>query len=108
MIHTIADVSEITAHVTSDSVSVIDCYAEWCGPCKVLAKSLDVLSTMYPSVGFFKANVEKLDIDTITVGGQAIAVSALPTVIVTKGGKLIDLVVGNDPKRIEDAMKKVM
>lgn len=106
MVKIINDKTDITTIISDASTSVIDCYAEWCGPCKQLATALDALDRKYPDVKVYKVDVDKHDIEHIDVDGKKVPITSLPTVLVTRAGKLLDVVVGVKVADIERAIQK--
>jgi len=83
------------------SLVVIDFYADWCGPCKRLAPSLEKLAAQKTTVRFYKVNV---DINEETAREQNI--EAMPTILFFKDGKKIHQVVGADFAKIDNAVAK--
>lgn len=83
--------SEIGAH---EGLAVIDLYADWCGPCKMLAPILAELEEEYPEVKFCKANVDEQP-------GLAslFHVESIPFVAFVKGDTVCDVSVGYVPKQ---------
>lgn len=76
--------------INSDDVVIVDFYATWCNPCKLLAQIFAGLSEEYSSgVKFYKANVET-NSDALSKYG----VSGVPALLIFKGGELIDQRVG--------------
>jgi thioredoxin 1 len=78
----------------SDVPVLVDFYADWCGPCKMIAPSVEQLSAEYEG----KAKVFKLDVDSNGVTAQTYRVMSIPTILVFKGGKVVDTIVGAVPK----------
>jgi thioredoxin 1 len=77
-------------HATSQSgLCLVDFYADWCAPCKVIAPKIDELAEHNPDVRFYKVNVD-VSSDIATQEG----VTAMPTFIFYKDGKRVDIVVG--------------
>lgn len=91
--------------ITSSSLVVIDFYATWCGPCKVLAPKLEALANKYHSVRFCKVDVDATQMQEIASSQN---VSAMPTIVFYKRGREIDRVVGADIKKIETLVSKHM
>ncbi len=73
---------------------VIDCYATWCGPCKVLGKEIDKFASEYSNekVLFVKVNVDEPEFENFASLNK---ISALPTVLYVKGDKVVDSFKGN-------------
>jgi len=69
---------------------LVDFWAEWCGPCRALGPTIDALASEYAG----KVSVGKLNVDenpTVTTQYQ---VRGIPTVMVFKGGEVVDQIVG--------------
>lgn len=75
---------------------LVDFYADWCGPCRILAPIIEDLAKEYEG----KAVVAKVDIDANPQAAQSSGVMAVPTVIVFKNGKEAARLVGVQPKAI--------
>ncbi|MCR5857293.1 thioredoxin [Mesorhizobium sp. J428] len=73
---------------------VVDFWAEWCGPCKMIAPSLDELSTELAG----KVKIAKLNIDENPELAAQFGVRSIPTLMVFKGGEVADIKVGAAPK----------
>ena len=76
-----------------ESLVVIDLYADWCGPCKMLAPVLLELEGEYPSVKFGKINV-----DEESELAAAFKVKSIPMIALVKDNTFIDFSVGYVPK----------
>ncbi len=84
--------------ISSEKPVVIDFWAEWCGPCRMVAPIIDELAAEYEGrVVIGKCDVEENDDITMKYG-----VRNIPTIIFLKGGKLVDKQVGAASK---DALK---
>ncbi len=80
---------------------VIDCYAPWCGPCKMISPIIDNLSEEIKDVNFFKINVD--DAEKITSDYD---IMSIPTILIFENGKLKDKVVGFKSKsELEELIK---
>ncbi len=79
-----------TEVLKSDQPVLVDFWAEWCGPCKMLAPTIEKLAGAY--VG--KVKVGKLDTDTNRDTAMKYGISAIPTVILFKGGQVAQKFVG--------------
>jgi len=73
---------------------VVDMYAEWCMPCKMIAPSLDALSTEMAE----QIKIVKLDIDKDTDLAMKYGVRSVPTLLFFKKGEPVDRIVGALPK----------
>lgn len=75
-------------------VTVVDFWATWCGPCRMVAPILDQLSEEYAG----KVRVAKLDVDSNQKTSARFNVRSIPTLLFFKDGKLVDQVIGAVPK----------
>lgn len=85
---------------------LLDMWAEWCGPCHMLAPTIDQLSSEMAG----RVKVAKLNIDENPAIASRYEVRSIPTLLVLKGGKEIDRLVGVQPKqeivrRLENVLK---
>ena len=85
-----------------DGLTVVDFWAEWCGPCRMIAPVLDQLAAEYQG----KVKVTKLDVDANIKTATRFNVRSIPTLLFFKDGKLVDQVVGALPKAQLDAKFK--
>ncbi|HCD1833878.1 TPA: thioredoxin [Staphylococcus aureus] len=76
------------------SVQLVDFWATWCGPCKMIAPVLEELAADYEG----KADILKLDVDENPSTAAKYEVMSIPTLIVFKDGQPVDKVVGFQPK----------
>lgn len=77
----------------SNKVVVVDFFATWCGPCKMLAPVFDSLSEELTDVDFVK-----VDIDQSLELAQKFGITTVPTMMIFKDGKVVDTLVGFMPK----------
>ncbi|HEG8564839.1 TPA: thioredoxin [Staphylococcus aureus] len=75
-------------------VQLVDFWATWCGPCKMIAPVLEELAADYEG----KADILKLDVDESPSTAAKYEVMSIPTLIVFKDGQPVDKVVGFQPK----------
>ncbi len=75
-------------------VTVVDFWATWCGPCRMIAPILDQLAEEYAG----KVQVAKLDVDSNQATSMRFSVRSIPTLLFFKDGKVIDQVIGAVPK----------
>lgn len=87
----------------TEKVVVIDFWATWCGPCKMMAPVVEEVANDYPDVKVCKVNV-----DEEPELSNAFKIVSIPTIVVIKNGEIIDSVVGYRPKEdIEKIIKLV-
>jgi len=78
----------------SDIPVMVDFWAEWCGPCKMLSPTIDAIADEYAG----KVKVLKLDVQTEASVASKYGVSSIPTLLLFKGGEVADRIVGLRPK----------
>lgn len=92
---TAVDGNNFSSEVLGSDVPVlVDFWAEWCGPCRMVAPILDELATEQAS----KVKVAKLNVDQNQELAMQFQVSSIPTFILFKDGKIIDRMLGAMPK----------
>jgi thioredoxin 1 len=73
---------------------LVDFWAPWCGPCKAIAPILEELATELGS----KVTIAKVNVDENSTVAAEYGVRAIPTMLLFKGGQLVDQIVGLMPK----------
>jgi len=69
---------------------LVDFWAEWCGPCKMIAPVVEQLATEYAG----KLKVGKVDVDSNQQTSMQFGIRSIPTLLVFKNGKVVDQIVG--------------
>jgi thioredoxin 1 len=102
---TVADAS-FKAEVLDSTVPVlVDFWAVWCAPCKAIAPALEELATQYKG----KVKIAKVDVDENQQVAQQYGIRSIPTLLLFKGGKVVDQLVGAVPKsKLEASLQKAM
>jgi thioredoxin 1 len=84
---------------------LVDFWATWCAPCRAIAPAIEELATQYKG----KVKVAKVNIDENQDTPQQYGIRSIPTLLVFKGGKVVDQIVGAVPKaKLEAALQKVV
>lgn len=96
MVATVASKQEFTEALQHDGLVVVDFFATWCGPCKMIAPLLEKFSKEYASAKFIK-----VDVDELGEIAQEYEVSSMPTIIFFKEGKVVSKVIGANPAGIK-------
>ena len=78
----------------SDKVVLVDFWAAWCGPCRMVAPIVEELAKEYEG----KAVIGKVDVDNNPAISSALGIRNIPTLLIFKGGKIVDKQVGVAPK----------
>lgn len=79
--------------INNEGVTLVDFWAKWCGPCKMLAPVLEVVEKDLEQVKFVK-----VDVDENEELADKYQISTIPTLLIFKDGKVIDTLVGFMPK----------
>lgn len=84
----------------SDIPVLIDFWAPWCGPCRMMGPIIEQLAEEYEG----KAKVGKVNVDEEGELSQAFGVMSIPTIVLVKDGKIVKQAVGARPKAEVEAM----
>jgi len=88
----------------SDIPVLVDFYADWCGPCKMMSPVIDQISNEYAG----RLKVGKINVDESPNTSAQYRVMSIPTILFIKGGQVVDQVIGAVPKRqLVDKVEKL-
>ena len=93
---TITDANFQQEVLDSDVPVLIDFWAEWCGPCRMIAPTIEQLAVEFEG----KAKIGKVDVDTNPQISMNYGVRSIPTLLFFKDGQVVDQLVGAAPKNV--------
>lgn len=88
--------------LNSEKVAMVDFWAEWCGPCRIVGPIVEELATTYEG----QAVIGKVDVDNNPQTAMKYSVRNIPTILFIKGGEVVDKQVGAVPKAVLEAKLK--
>ncbi|RDL31979.1 Thioredoxin [Venustampulla echinocandica] len=100
VVHNVQDRPSFTATINDNKIVVLDCFATWCGPCKVIAPQVEKFSEEFPNIRFVK-----VDVDEVPDVAQELGIRAMPTFIVFKNGEKDKEIVGANPVALRAAIE---
>ncbi|KAI9736441.1 MAG: hypothetical protein M1818_006175 [Claussenomyces sp. TS43310] len=102
-VHNVANKAEFDSALKDNSIVVLDAFATWCGPCKVIAPQVVKFSEQFTDATFIK-----IDVDDVPDVAQELGIRAMPTFIVFKNGEKVQEIVGANPQGLKVAIEKAI
>ena len=106
-----SDVMEVTDEtfeteiMNSDVPAMVDFWAEWCGPCRMVSPVVEELAVEYKG----KIKFAKMDVDQNRQTPAKFGIRNIPTLILFKGGEAAQIIIGAQPKSyIDEELKKLL
>lgn len=91
--------------VQKHPLMLIDCWAAWCGPCRMIAPIIDELARDYSG----RITVGKLNVDDNPETSTKFCIASIPTMLIMKDGKEVERLIGACPKKnIEEKLRKYL
>ena len=86
--------SDYYSKMKSEGLMLTDFWAAWCGPCRMVAPIIDELAKEYEG----KVTFAKVNVDENPMTSQQLGIMSIPTMIVSRNGQILDVLVGAMPK----------
>ena len=100
--HQVESVAEFNKIIAENTFVLVDFYADWCGPCRMMTPILESMSTVHTGVKFVKVNV-----DTLPALASQYEVTAMPTFLGFHNGKPTERLLGADRAGVERMLSKM-
>jgi thioredoxin 1 len=79
----------------NEGITLVDFWAQWCGPCRAIGPVIEELHATYEG----KAQIGKVDVDDNPELSQKYGIRSIPTLLIMKGGEVVDTIVGAPSKQ---------
>lgn len=104
-LHSTEELRQVVESSGNAGVVLVDFYAQWCGPCRVIAPKLDDLAKNYAAEG---VRIYKVDIEEVTSVTRDHGVQMMPTFIFFQSGKEVDRVIGADLNKLRRTLLNLL
>jgi thioredoxin 1 len=95
--------NDFESTIRSNKLVIVDCWAAWCYPCRLISPIVEELANEYSSVALFA----KLNVDENPITASKYYIQSIPTILIIKNGIEVDRVIGAVPKaQIEVVLRK--
>lgn len=92
----VTDASFESTVINSDKPALVDFWATWCGPCKIIAPHVEALADEFAG----RAVIAKVDVDSNRQTAIKFGIQSIPTLLFFKDGKVVDRVIGAVDKKV--------
>ncbi len=93
-VHITSDANFQTDVLQCKNLALVDFWAEWCGPCKMIAPTLALVADELAG----KLSIYKMNVDENSATATKFSIRSIPTLLLFKNGEMVDQLVGNQPK----------
>lgn len=99
------DAKSFSEAMAGDKPVLVDFWASWCGPCRMMAPVVDAVADEYAD----KLTVGKVNVDEVTDLSEKYMVMSIPTLILFKGGEQVDRIVGaRSPRDLKNWLNQLL
>lgn len=99
MVSQVSSKADFEQALKHDGLVVVDFFATWCGPCKMIAPILDKFAAEYTQVKFIK-----VDVDELGELASEYEITAMPTFLFIKDGKVVEKAQGANPNKLKQTL----
>ena len=92
----VTDSNFTTQVLASKEPVLVDCWAEWCAPCRMISPTIERLSNFFKG----KAKITKLNVDENPNISRSYKINSIPTLFIFKNGKVVETIVGVQPEQV--------